>query len=177
MREPQVNAAHVEESSATLLYDRYAAIVFASLRRRVVSREDAEDLLVDVFVAAMEQQHLAAIPEEERLAWLQRVGHHKVVDYYRRKARRPVVTLEEVPAILEADEDLDPQNVALRQEAQRGLHTAFQQLPKLQQDVLRLRFAAGLRSAEIASVLGKRDGAIRMLLSRTLNLLRTLYEE
>lgn len=50
-------------------------------------------------------------------------------------------------------------------------------LPTLQQQVLRLRFEEGLPSAEIAALLGKQDSAVRKLLSRTLNALRSLYQE
>jgi DNA-directed RNA polymerase specialized sigma24 family protein len=47
----------------------------------------------------------------------------------------------------------------------------------LQQQVVKLRFFGGLRCAEIAAVLGKREGTVRVLLSRALNLLRALHEE
>jgi RNA polymerase sigma factor (sigma-70 family) len=48
-------------------------------------------------------------------------------------------------------------------------------LSKLQQQVLQLRYEDGLRFAEIAIVLNKREEAVRKLLSRTLSTLRTLY--
>ena len=48
-------ASPVDESPAAL-YQRYAATVFTYLRHRVPSREDAEDLLLEVFLAAFEQQ-------------------------------------------------------------------------------------------------------------------------
>ena len=79
--------------------------------------------------------------------------------------------------MLEEDADLGPEQVALRREEERRVAAAVQRLPALQQEVVRLRFAGGLRCAQIADVLGKREGAVRMALSRALNLLRTLYEE
>jgi RNA polymerase sigma-70 factor (ECF subfamily) len=50
-----------------------------------------------------------------------------------------------------------------------------QQLPWLQQQILRLRFVNDLTSSEIANIVGKSDAAVRMTLSRTLNLLRSIY--
>jgi DNA-directed RNA polymerase specialized sigma24 family protein len=47
----------------------------------------------------------------------------------------------------------------------------------LQRRVLQLRFADGLRSKEIAAVLGKRDDSVRVLLWRALRLLRAGYED
>ena len=73
------------DDSPAALYQRYAATVFTYLRRRAPSREDAEDLLLEVFLAACEQQAaLLALPEDARLAWLRRVAQHKLIDHYRR---------------------------------------------------------------------------------------------
>ena len=55
----------------------------------------------------------------------------------------------------------------------RGL----QRLPGLQQQVVHLRFVYGLRCQEITEVLGKKEGAVRKLLWRALNLVRSLYTE
>ena len=49
-------------------------------------------------------------------------------------------------------------------------------MPPAAQMVLRLRFGNGLRCTQIAGMLGKREGAVRMHLSRALHLLRSLYE-
>jgi len=165
----------LEASPAADLYDRYGALILAYLRRHTASLEDAEDLLLDIFVAALEQDQIAAVPEEARVRWLQRVARNKVVDYYRRSARCLTVPLEQSTEDLEMDSALAPEQVVLRQEEQNHLLGAIQQLPPLQQEVLRLRFVAGLRSADIASLLNKRESAVRKLLSRTLNLLRSRY--
>jgi len=45
------------------------------------------------------------------------------------------------------------------------------------QEVVHLRFALNLRSAEIANVLQKSEGAVRVMLSRALKLLREIYED
>lgn len=164
-----------EESPAALLYDRYGAFILAYLHRHIASREDAEDILLDIFVAALEQDQLAAIPEERRVRWLQRVARNKVVDHYRRSTRSFTVPLEEGAELLELDATQTPEQVALRQEQQAHLLSAIRQLPPLQQEVLRLRFVAGLRAAEMADLLGKREVTVRKLLSRTLNLLRSQY--
>ncbi|HZR41762.1 MAG TPA: sigma factor-like helix-turn-helix DNA-binding protein [Ktedonobacteraceae bacterium] len=56
------------------------------------------------------------------------------------------------------------------------LHAHLEKLSPIQREALRLRFANGLRCSEIATVLGKRDGTVRVLLSRALNFLRSIYE-
>lgn len=177
MRPEPTETASMEDSPLAALYDRYAATIFAYLCRHCASREDAEDVLLDVFVAALEDGTLAQTPETRHLPWLMRVAQRRLVDNYRRSKRRPVVALEEVADALEADEALAPEQRALQQETRDRVRAAIQRLPALQQEVLRLRFVAGLRSAEIAQALGKRHGAVRMQLSRALNRLRALYTE
>ena len=177
MRSEPIRTTSLDDPPVAALYDRYAASIFAYLSRHCKTREDAEDVLLDVFVAAMEYSKLADVPEERRLPWLLRVAQRKLVDQYRRSQRRSAIALEEVAETLETDETQAPEQRALRQETQDHVRAAIRRLPALQQEVLRLRFVAGLRSREIAQVLGKRHGAVRMQLSRALNLLRTLYEE
>jgi len=52
----------------------------------------------------------------------------------------------------------------------------LQQLTEDQQELLRLRFAAGLEFAEIAAVLGRSTGAVKMSFYRTLEWLRSHWE-
>jgi len=174
---PRTPGLCLDPSSIETLYQRYAPMLLVYLHRRTSSWEDAEDLLLEVFVAALEREQMQALPEGEQFAWLQGVAEHKLIDFYRRSARRPTIPLDGVVEALESDERLAPEQVALRHEAQTQLQAALQQLPTLHQEVVRLRFVHGLRCAEIATLLGKREGTVRVLLLRAVRLLRTRYEE
>jgi RNA polymerase sigma factor (sigma-70 family) len=162
--------------STALLYQQYAPMLFAYLRRHVNSWEDAEDLLLEVFLAALEHNQFHAVPDEYRLAWLQRVAQRKVADHYRRSFRRPATPLDQIADSLE-DEAPVPEEIALRHETQAELQLAVQRLPAQYQEVLRLRFVHGLRFLEIGAVLDKEEGNVRVLLSRALKLLRKHYNE
>lgn len=169
--------ACVDPSPAAVLYQQYASVIFAYLHRHTGSWEDAEDLLLEVFLAALESNQLSAIPEGSRLPWLQRVAQRKLVDHYRRTSRRSSLPIEQVAETLLEDEELIPEQQALRHEVQTELRQAIQLLPAQYQEVLRLRFVHGLRSLEIGAVLGKQEGTVRVLLSRALKLLRAHYQE
>jgi len=158
------------------LYQRYAPGLFAYLRQQTRSREDAEDMLVDIFLAALEYELLAELDEKQQVAWLWRVARNKVIDLFRRSRRRQSIALEIVAETLYQDETLDPELLALQQDEYALLHQHVQSLSALQQETLRLRFADNLRCAEIATRIGKREGTVRVLLSRTLNALRRIYE-
>ncbi|HEU5367576.1 MAG TPA: RNA polymerase sigma factor [Ktedonobacterales bacterium] len=173
--EPASPASGQDDSPAAALYRQHGPLIFAWLLKQAHSWEDAEDLLLEVFLAAFERDRLLAVPEEKRLAWLLSVAQHKLIDYYRLSGRRQQMPLDAVAGALEADEAQTPEAVALRREQHADLRAALQALPQTQREVVQLRFGEGLRCTEIATVLGKREGAVRILLWRALTFLRARY--
>jgi RNA polymerase sigma-70 factor (ECF subfamily) len=170
-------SASPEPAAIAALYQQYAPVLLVYLRRRAASWEDAEDILLEVFLSVLEQPGVFSIPEGQRLFWLRRVAQHKLVDYHRRAARRPTVALDGIGDTLVEDKDLEPEQIALRHEEQSEVFQAFQRLPETYQEVLHLRFGYDLRCAEIGTMLGKQEGAIRALLWRALKLLRACYDD
>ncbi len=166
-----------DDSPGAALYQRYAPGIFAYLYRETSSREDAEDILLEVFLAALERENFLAASEKEQQAWIWRVAHNKVADHFRRFARHPSVSLQQVMETLYGNEDMAPEQVTLKQEEYARLYATVKELSELQQEVLLLRFGHGLSCAEIAPVLEKSEAAVRMLLSRTLKLLRVIYKK
>lgn len=157
------------------LYQQHALALMTYIRRHVPTREDAEDIVLEVFLAALNQQDLWQLSAEQQRAWLQRVAYHKYVDYHRHAVIRSVVPLDEATEQALVDEARSPELLALRNEEHALLRQRLGQLPEHYQLILQLRFANGLRCAEIALRLQKSEGAIRMELSRTLNALRETY--
>lgn len=158
------------------LYQQYAPALFAYLLQHAPPGEDAEDILVEVFLAALENKQFSSLPEKAQLAWLWRVTRNKVVDAYRRSIRRRNVTLESITESMIDDDDLGPEHFALRQEEYNNLQVHLKSLSPLQQEVLRLRFSQDMRCSEIAAHMGKREGAVKVMLSRALNLLKNIYK-
>ena len=161
--------------SQTALYERYGQIIFGYLRLHAPSSQDAEDLLLEVFLAALEHDNLATLSPGEQLAWLRRVAHNKLLNVYRRVRRSPQVALDSImETVLEED---GPEQLTLRQEEMKQLRASIQKLPVLQQQILQLRYGDGLRCPEIAVLLNKREGAVRKLLSRSILFLRKVYQQ
>jgi len=167
--------AQVEQEMARL-YRKYAPGVLTYVRLRVPSPEDAEDLVVEVFVAALESAKFAALSEKEKQLWLWRVTRNKVIDAYRRAKTRQSVALDHIVEGLFEDEMFGPEYSALRQEDYMDLYVHLQSLPPLQQQILRMRFGQDLSCREIATTLGKQENVVRVTLSRSLNLLRKIYQ-
>jgi RNA polymerase sigma factor (sigma-70 family) len=165
------------DSPSEQLYALHASAIFAYVRLYIASQEVAEDLVLDVFLAALECSYLLARSEELQRAWLRRVAHYKIIDYYRQQSRRQFVSLEYVADTLYEDEALSPERSALLRESYEQIVTIVKRLPEFQQQVVRLRVVYGLRCTEIASILGKKESTVRTTLARALNAIRTIYEK
>lgn len=167
----------MDDDAAAELYQRHSPAILAYLRMHAVSWEEAEDLLVEVFLAAIEKDDFSSFGEAEQRAWLWRVARNKVADQFRIARRRQLLPLDNLSETMYDDEELAPEHVAVRQEEYMQLRTSIQQLSPLQQQVIQLRFVHEMRCGDIAHIVGKSEAAVRMLLSRTLNLLRSIYEK
>lgn len=166
----------VDDSPVARLYEQHGPALFAYLRQQTGSPENAEDVLVEVFIAALETGKLDQLSEKEQVSWLWRVARNKGVDAYRRSQVRQGLDLSLVADHID-DDERTPELIALQREASTLLQTRLDKLSPVQREAVRLRFAHGLRSLEIAAVMGKREATVRSILARSLNFLRTLYEK
>lgn len=157
------------------LYRRHAHDVLRYISRFIFTKEDVDDLLVEVFLAVIENANWRGLKEEEQLAWLQRVARNKVIDHQRRVVKRPMVALDEMLDSPLVTNHFTPEKAVMDREERDLLRARLAELPELQQQVLWMRFEEGLRTKEIALKLHRSDGAIRSLLLRSLNLLRSHY--
>lgn len=129
------------------LYDLAAADVYRLALWRTGSREDAEDVVQDVFVRVAEQAHrLASIRIPRR--WLLTVAHRRAVDVVRRRERRRADPVDDVPYLEATGGDPDAAVDAGR--VSRIVH----RLPAKQREVVLLRHFAGCTFSEIGDVTG-----------------------
>src|SRR5215469_8552088 len=138
-----------EDTFYSDLYQRHAPGLFAYVYRQTASREDAEDIVLDVFLIVLRQQDFATFDEQKKVAWLWTITRHKVVDRFRKSTRQQHVPIDPLADILYENDELSPESEQLRREEYAQLSQAMKTLPEEQQEILQLRFGAGLRCAEI----------------------------
>jgi len=153
------------------LYEKYFSRVYRYIALRVGDKTEAEDLTGQVFLKAVESISSFKWRGVPVSAWLFRIAHNQVIDYWRTgkaKLHSPLEALEEclisngIDPVLEAERNLDIQRVL----------QAVGQLTQAQRDVIELRFAGELSTAEVAKVLGKSQGAVKVLQHSALVALR-----
>jgi RNA polymerase sigma-70 factor (ECF subfamily) len=152
------------------LYRRYADPVYRYCYRHLGSREAAEDATSQIFTRA-----LAALPglgERPFRPWLFVIAAHAVVDVHR--ARRPEATLDAAVAVV--DPAPSPEEQAMAAADGRAILAALARLSAADRRLVELRLA-GLSGAEIAAVLGRSPGAVRVAHHRAVARLRALRAE
>jgi len=152
------------------LYDHYVQPVYHYLYSRVGSVPEAEDLTSQTFIAAFE-----ALPRyRERghfAAWLFRIARSKLMDHFRRSRADTGLDAADRPA-----EDPDTLSHLIQDEELSRLKTLIHSLPADEQDLIRLRYVAGLSFPEMAELLGKREEAVKKSVQRLLARLRSQME-
>ncbi|MDY7080107.1 MAG: sigma-70 family RNA polymerase sigma factor [Chloroflexota bacterium] len=165
-------AKQYDKAALGELYDRYAPRIYAYIYRRVGDVYLAEDLTGDVFVRVIQAIQAEHSWRTSFQAWLYRIAHNLVADHYRRQPPAPELELDEQ---LMAIED-DPISAATERLSQQSLCAIISRLTPDQQQVLALRFGAGMKAREVAEVMDKSVGAIEALQHRALAALRRVMK-
>jgi len=141
------------------------------IRRRVADREDAEDILQDVFYELVEA-YRALNPAEHVTAWLFRVARNRITDLFRRKAREgsrnEAAANAEDGSTLQLEEllpspDAGPEAAYARSVLLEELEAALEELPDEQREVFIAHEVTGQSFKELAAQTGT---SVNTLLSR-----------
>ena len=153
------------------LYRLYLDPVYYYLLSRVGDPDEAEDLTAHVFLQALEG--LARFkPGSNFPAWLFTIARRRVADFYRKRKE------------IQLNHDLDIPSTSrdlllkvIDDEALSELLEEIAHLSEEEQELLRLRFAAGLRFKDIASLLNRKESTVKMTFYRLLARLENQMEK
>jgi RNA polymerase sigma-70 factor (ECF subfamily) len=155
------------------LYDAYLERVYRYIYFRVSDDALTEDLTSQVFLKAWENLDRYKIDSSPYIAWLYTVARNLVIDHYRTK--KESLPLDDITPL--ASEDQTPlEEVEVRFSLQ-AMRDSLQSLTDDQQQVLILKFIAGLPNVDIAKMMNKKEGAVRALQMRALQTLSLRMEE
>lgn len=171
-----VQAAQADPAAFIPLYHRYLDRIYAYLRARTASDDEAADLTQQVFLQALDAlARYRGVRDGSFAAWLFRIARNAAIDAHRR--RRVAVAWDLLPEALQPLAAHDPDARLLRREEVARLRVLFGQLDAETRELLALRFAGGLTIAEIAAVVGKSKAATQKRLFRTLQALKERYHD
>lgn len=164
-----VRAAQAGDAAAYgELYERHRDAVYRYCLARTGVEHDAEDLVSEVFLRAMESLQRYTERGVPFLAFLYRVARNAAID--RARQRRDEVSVETLIVHPPARQNVEAE--ALRAQRRAALVAALARLKPDYREVLLLRFVEGYPAAEAGRLLGKDERAIRNLQHRGLERLR-----
>jgi RNA polymerase sigma-70 factor (ECF subfamily) len=158
-------------------YHEHRSVVYRYVRFRVSTREVAEDVTSEVFMKALRSFRRYDPARAAPRTWLLRIARNAVTDHLRSLKRRGSlhVSLDRVPDLV-ADIPSQDERV-LREERIQKILNGARSLRKSDQEILSLRYGAGLGNTEIAESLGISSNAVAVRLHRALKRLRDSVTE
>lgn len=152
------------------LYERYLPQVYRYMFFRVRNPGEAEDLTEIVFLKVWETISRFQPGRVPFYAWIFRVARNLVIDYFRiRREEQPV--WEELDLLEKVD---SPEERVMALQQRERIFTTLATLKQEYQEVITLRFYGGFNYRTVAEILGKNEGAVRVLQYRAL---RALLQE
>ena len=159
------NPRIIDSTMFAHLYNCHVNKIFKYIYGKVGKTAEAEDLTAQVFMKAWQAIGRYRRTEYPFSAWLFRIAHNLVVDYFR--TRRETLSIERLPFEIDAGMDsLDA--VTQRSLTATDLRRAIAQLTEGQRQVIELKFLEGYSTEETARIISKDEGAVRALQHRAL---------
>ena len=146
------------------IHDRYYQAIYRYLVFRVSDSQTAEDLTSEVFIRFLNAVGDSSSPPNSLRGWLYGAASNVLKEHYRKQSR---MDLSELGDAL-ADGAVSPESSLVKQEQRAELRAALGELTDDQQNVLALRFGFGLPIKQVAEVISKTEGSVKMLQVRAI---------
>ncbi|HUG47380.1 MAG TPA: RNA polymerase sigma factor [Candidatus Limnocylindria bacterium] len=164
---PAVEAAKRDARRFEALYRKYVAQVYSFALYETRDHHSAQDVTSLVFLRALSGLHgfreQAQPPDSSFRVWLFQIARNTLSNERRRERRHPEAPLD-LAAHFPAKQDVE-QTAVSRDELVRAWQV-IEELPPDRRRALVLRFVEEMSAAEIGAVLGRSEGAVRVLIHR-----------
>lgn len=155
----------------THIYDAYYARVYKYVCYRINNHHAAEEICSHIFEVVI-SKYSSFSPEKSNFeVWLFAIARNAVMDYFRsRKKKRAVFSLDSILDMVLAKPS--PEEMVIQGDNNRALFLALAKLSDKERNIIAMKYAAGLKNAEIADLLGVSGSNIGVVLYRSLKKLQ-----
>jgi RNA polymerase sigma-70 factor, ECF subfamily len=142
---------------------------------RVLAPEAADDMAGETWLQVVTGLAAFRGGESAFRSWLFTIARHRAIDWGRSRARRPTVPLADsgAPELVTARDAAD---AALERISTQAAMTLVSALPPDQAEIIMLRVVAGLDTHDVANIVGKTPGAVRVAAHRGLRRLAAMVD-
>ncbi len=155
------------------LYQKYVAQIYNYIYFRTSNQKDAEDICSRVFLRAL--NHIERYEDRGYpfSAWLYRIAHNLVVNWYRDQERSDEISIgDQYPPPMM---DGKVEDRIEKEDEEEALLSVIYSLPEDRKELLILKHVEGLTNQEIGQIMDRTEGAVKALYHRTLESLREDY--
>jgi len=167
---------NLDEKAFSAIYDLYVNKIYRFIYFKVPDELEAEDLTSNVFLKFWNYLNAEkSSPINNLNAFIYKIARNSIIDYYR--TRNETIALDE--AYLQQIQD-DRADIAHKAEIDSEMEQVVKALPQIKEeyrDVITLKHIEELNTKEIAEILDKSHGAVRILLHRALKSLQQAINE
>lgn len=153
------------------LYDLYVDKIYRFIYFKVSSTSDAEDLTSEVFLRVWQYIKDGVVVDNIN-AFLYRVSRNAVIDFYRKNRGKETVDIDDYNIVdnIKSDNLIDKIDVNFKI---KDIIERLNSLKEEYKEVILLKYVEEYTTKEIAEIMGKSRGAVRVLLHRALDTLRS----
>ncbi len=155
------------------IYEEHNPGLYRYAVRLIGDQETAEDCVADTFSRLLQALENGGGPRENPRAYLYRMAHNWIIDYYRRRDER----VQSLDTEYQADPFSNPAHLVTQQQDHERIRVALLKLTHEQQQVIYMRFLEDLPHEEVAIAIGKTNEATRALQYRALAALRGMLDD
>lgn len=157
-----------EEAALAEIYDQFSNDLYRYAMRLLGDQSMAEDCVAETFSRFLQALQRGGGPRDYLRAYLYRVAHNWITDYYRRKEIDP----RDYPVEEGAEGTQDPSAIVHTQLEVEKVREALLVLTSDQRQVISLKFLQGWNNREISAAIDKPIGAVKSLQHRGLAALK-----
>ena len=157
-----VERAKTDANAFGELYDHYFGQIYRFVYSRLHDQEAAEDVTSEVFFKALRAIGRYKPSGHPFSAWLYQISVNAINDHYR--SRRPAQSLDAAVAVADGQRPV-AERVVDSSEAAR-VWSAIDDLPPQQRIALTLKLGEDMKLAQIGEIMGKSEGAVKLLVHR-----------
>ncbi|MDP2638012.1 MAG: sigma-70 family RNA polymerase sigma factor [Candidatus Levybacteria bacterium] len=156
-------------------YKSYSPKILSYLSKKLPRHEDAQEITNDVFLEAIDSLSLLK-KEEKTMAWLYRIAHNKMVDFYRKRKIKSLL-LSQMPFLQIVENEINQPEFQFEKNKMRDrIEQALLGLPEKYQKILRLHYEEKIPVKKIAEIFNTSFKATESLLFRARQSFKLAYE-
>lgn len=166
-----------DQEAFAQIYDLYVESIYRFIYFKINNKEEAQDLTSEVFLKAWNSvQNKGEVVVKTLPAFLYRIARNTVIDHYRKKKHD--YSLDEM--VENSTEPINEKDLGKDFDANMDMATLEKALHELKdeyREIIVLRYVDELSTSEIASILDKNKGAVRVLQYRAQEALKKILDK